>query len=615
MKFRNDISFLRALSVVAVLLYHFKFSFFRGGFIGVDIFFVISGYLMTRIILSGLSDNNFSLSDFYKKRLMRIFPALLAMITFFGILIYFCIPTQWLIYTKQCFASSLFFSNIAFYYWDAGYFRGSQQLNFLLHTWSLSVEWQFYMVYPVMLMLVRKTYINTRKVFNGFFIMGICLSIGLMLFHYLFSATYSFYMLDTRAWEMMSGGLVFLFRDRIRGKSTQVKKRLFYVSFAILVFFLVFADEHSVRWWPFVTTMLPVGCTALILWLQPDLKIFSNRIIKYTGDISYSLYLWHWPLYVFSLFFGLNESFIYKMAFIVLSVFFAAISYHCIEKREYRNYKFTLWAAVILFLLSYGVSKLNPQYLLDRKTANLAYAAVYYKDSKEVRRQFRRETQHLRDVQPFSEYNLNTLKINPDKKNIILLGDSHAGMFSQTMHDILNKDKYHLIQVTGDATYPMADAEGGYSGPKELFNYFFKEYFPENYQKIDLVIINANYDAYEKNDLAEKIGFNEDYFKKYNIPVVYLGQTENYGIDFPTHFYLKNRFNTEPANSQSLRDKVRQTNRYLMERLGNRYISLLDCKITRVSKEGIPYMYDMNHLTYYGTRQYQEFILESLPLK
>lgn len=125
MKFRNDISFLRALSVVAVLLYHFKFSFFRGGFIGVDIFFVISGYLMTRIILSGLSDNNFSLSDFYRKRLMRIFPALLAMITFFGILIYFCIPTQWLIYTKQCFASSLFFSNIAFYYWDAGYFRGS----------------------------------------------------------------------------------------------------------------------------------------------------------------------------------------------------------------------------------------------------------------------------------------------------------------------------------------------------------------------------------------------------------------------------------------------------------------------------------------------------------
>lgn len=114
MKFRNDISFLRAMSVVAVLLYHFKFSFFRGGFIGVDIFFVISGYLMTRIILSGLSDNNFSLSDFYKKRLMRIFPALLAMITFFGILIYFCIPTQWLIYTKQCFASSLFFPILHF---------------------------------------------------------------------------------------------------------------------------------------------------------------------------------------------------------------------------------------------------------------------------------------------------------------------------------------------------------------------------------------------------------------------------------------------------------------------------------------------------------------------
>lgn len=615
MKFRNDISFLRALSVVAVLLYHFKFSFFKGGFIGVDIFFVISGYLMTRIILTGLSNNNFSLLDFYQKRVVRIFPALLIMIAFFAVLIYCCIPTQLISYAKQGFSSSLFFSNIAYYYWGAGYFRGSQQFNFLLHTWSLSVEWQFYMVYPVILLLFRKTYVNNRKRFNSFFIVIIFLSVALMVLHYLFNKTYSFYMLDSRAWEMMSGGLAFLFKDLFREKSIQVKKRLFYISFSILVSFFLFADEHSVRWWPFVTTILPVGCTALILLLQLELKIFSNKIIKYTGDISYSLYLWHWPLYVFSLFLGWNESLKNRIIFIALAVFFAIISYHSIEKRGYKNYKLVLGGAAILFSIFYSISKLAPGYLFDKKTAQLVNTAVYYKDSKELQQQFSRGNKHLADIQPFREYNVDALRIDPGKKNIILLGDSHAGMFSQTINNIFDKSKYHLIQVTGDATYPMMNAEEGYSGPKELFNYFFKEYFPENYQKVDLVIIGANYFEYYKEDLVKKIDFNENYFKKYNIPVVYLGQTENYGIDFPTHFYLKNRFNTKTANYPRLKDKVGLTNQYLMDRLGDRYISLLDCKITKINKEGIPYMYDMNHLTYYGAQQYQNFIMKSLPLQ
>lgn len=614
MKFRNDISFLRALSIIAVLLYHFKFTYFKGGFIGVDIFFVISGYLMTRIILTGFSKNNFSIFDFYKKRIFRILPALLVMITSFAILIYFFIPTQFINYMKVYSSSSLFLSNIFLYNLNAGYFNAPQQLNFLLHTWSLSVEWQFYMLYPLVLMVFKKAYLN-KKLFNFFYLGIIFLSIGLMVLHYLFSHSYSFYMLDTRAWEMMFGGLAFLYRDLFEHKKINLKKNLFYLSFFIILCFLVLIDEHYIRWWPFITTVIPVGCTALILILNLDFKLFDNKIIKYIGDISYSLYLWHWPFFVFSIFFGLNDNLIHKIIFIMISVIFAILSYHFIEKRSYQNkYKLILSFALLVFLSSYFVSTINPKYLFSKTIANLVSTTTDYKESSEFSKQFSRGNKHLLDSQSFKNYDLENLKINKHKKNIILIGDSHAGMFSQTLNNIIDKRKYNLIQVTGDATYPMIDAEIGYPGPKELFNFFFKYYFPKHYRDIDFVIISANFYDFYKDDLVKKINFNENYFKKYNVPVMYLGQTDNYPIDFPTHFYLKEEFNVENSENKGLTAKVYLTNKYLMKRLGNRYINLLDCKIIKISKNGMPYIHDQNHLTYYGTEQYRSFIAKSLPL-
>jgi peptidoglycan/LPS O-acetylase OafA/YrhL len=164
LKFRYDISFLRALSVIAVVLYHFNFSFFKGGFVGVDVFFVIYGYLMTKIILSGFDKDNFDVLEFYKKRVVRIFPSLLTMILIFGFVVYGLIPTQFILYLNSAFSSSLFFSNIYYFLYN-GYFDQSAHSNFLLHTWSLSVEWQFYMILPLLLLAFKKTYLNSRKRF------------------------------------------------------------------------------------------------------------------------------------------------------------------------------------------------------------------------------------------------------------------------------------------------------------------------------------------------------------------------------------------------------------------------------------------------------------------
>ena len=129
------------------------------------------------------------------------------------------------------------------------------------------------------------------------------------------------------------------------------------------------------------------------------------------------------------------------------------------------------------------------------------------------------------------------------------------------------------------------------------------------------MIISSNYYGYYKDDLIKKIKFTENYFKKYNIPVIYLGQTDNYPTDFPTHFYLKNDYNVESINTPQLQNKVYAANKLLLKILGNRYINLLDYKITKVNKDGTPYIYDQNHLTYYGAEQYRSFIVKSLSLK
>ena len=247
LKFRYDISFLRALSVLAVVFYHFNFSFFKGGFVGVDIFFVISGYLMTKIILSGFGKDNFDVLEFYKRRVVRIFPALLTMIVIFGVVVYALIPTQFILYLNSAFSSSLFFSNI-YYFLNNGYFDQSSHSNFLLHTWSLSVEWQFYMILPLLLLILKKTYKNSRKTFNFIFILIAALSFISMLVHNFYSSTFSFFIFYTRAWEMMLGGLSFLYEKELQKASQKVKSLTIGICFLIIVYY-----ESSIYYLNFVT--------------------------------------------------------------------------------------------------------------------------------------------------------------------------------------------------------------------------------------------------------------------------------------------------------------------------------------------------------------------------
>ncbi|GAL07089.1 O-antigen acetylase [Photobacterium aphoticum] len=205
MKFRADINGLRALAVIAVVLFHFNPSWVPGGFAGVDVFFVISGFLMTGIIFRGFENSNFSIINFYVARANRIIPALsvvcLALLVFGW---FYLTPLDYRALGKHVTSSMGFLSNVI--YWrESGYFDTASHSKWLLHTWSLSVEWQFYMIYPVVLVLLKKCMSLTN--IKRLLVAGT--TIGFILSAY---ATYrwpnpAYFLLPTRAWEMMMGGL------------------------------------------------------------------------------------------------------------------------------------------------------------------------------------------------------------------------------------------------------------------------------------------------------------------------------------------------------------------------------------------------------------------------
>jgi peptidoglycan/LPS O-acetylase OafA/YrhL len=167
--FRYDINALRAIAVLGVVFFHFNVQYFEGGFSGVDIFFVISGYLMTKIVINGLATDKFSILDFYYKRVQRIVPALMGLILIVvSVTFFFYLPVDYREVTKNGTASLLFYSNIL--YANRDYFDASSDNNIFLHTWSLSVEWQFYLLLPIILYLLNKIFKNDKRKFLIVFI-------------------------------------------------------------------------------------------------------------------------------------------------------------------------------------------------------------------------------------------------------------------------------------------------------------------------------------------------------------------------------------------------------------------------------------------------------------
>jgi len=326
--FRPDINGLRAWAVTAVILYHFGIPGFNGGFIGVDVFFVISGFLMTGIVVKGLERGNFSTYGFYLARARRIVPALLCLCFVLLSLGYiFLLPLDYKTLGTHVISSVGFFSNFKF--WDeAGYFDVASHEKWLLHTWSLSVEWQFYLILPLALWGVWR--LRPGRTTQTIAIsIGILLSLGLSIWTSNTSPTTAFFLLPTRAWEMLAGGMVFLTADRA---PTSIRARRL-IEAAGLVLIVISAMLFDVRSpWPGWRAIVPVGGTMMVLFVSVSSSLWtSNRPAQWLGDRSYSVYLWHWPVFVALAYVELQRDLVAIIAGILFTMVLGELSYRWIE--------------------------------------------------------------------------------------------------------------------------------------------------------------------------------------------------------------------------------------------------------------------------------------------
>ncbi len=337
--YRADIDGLRAIAVLAVIFFHAGVPGFSGGFIGVDIFFVISGFLITSIILKEINNGKFSIARFYERRIRRIFPALFFVIavTSFGGAVLFE-PASFIDLAATITSTTLFFSNI--WLWQhAGYFDVASIERPLLHTWSLAVEEQFYIVFPLLLVAINRFFSNKYLHWLiGIWISSFLISIWGVHAH----PNSTFYLVHTRAWELISGSI--LATGLLPQLKSEVKRNLLSAGgFGLVLFSIVFYTESTP--FPGASALVPVmGCSMLIYSGIEGKATVINRLMSikplvFIGLISYSLYLWHWPVIVMTKYFLFRQLTPLETIGIIVAIFIISIiSLEFIEKPFRGNY-------------------------------------------------------------------------------------------------------------------------------------------------------------------------------------------------------------------------------------------------------------------------------------
>jgi len=345
LRYRTEIDGLRALAVVPVILFHAGFELFSGGFVGVDVFFVISGYLITTILIEDIENKRFSIVNFYERRARRILPALFfVMLACIPLAWMWMLPSQMMDFSQSLVAVGLFVSNILFWR-EGGYFAAAAEEKPLLHTWSLAVEEQYYVLFPIFLILAWR--FGKNRVFFMIVVMAI-ISLLMSEWGWRNKPTASFYLAPTRVWELFSGSLAafIVWKQGVKKNNT-----LAFAGLVAIVFSIFFYDKTTP--FPSVYALMPViGVLLLILYADNKTlaaRLLSTKPIVGIGLISYSAYLWHQPLFAFARIRMIEEPSLYVMsALSILTVILAFFSWKFIEN-PLRNKRFFSRGAVFSF--------------------------------------------------------------------------------------------------------------------------------------------------------------------------------------------------------------------------------------------------------------------------
>jgi len=416
----DEIDGLRAIAVVAVLIFHFDSTFLVFGYLGVDIFFAISGYVITKSILERMHAGNFTLNDFFMRRMKRLLPALFVVVIASIIVGALLLKGRTTIATGAAALGGM--SNIALWFAGHDYFALAAELNPLTHTWSLGVEEQFYLLFPFLLLITRK------RLWATFFVLGLTASVSLVSYLGLWSEhrLSVFYLAPFRFWELMGGALVYLVHSRWGCAVDALKQN--YMKHGLLAF-LVFVlcsgylPEH-------LATLLCVLGSFGILYFssrssRPNI-LLVNRLSVMTGRISYSLYLWHWPVAVFGRL--LLPEVALLPAYILLTIGLSVLSYRYIE-RPFRHGNWTWFRERFLFAFpSYAAIA-----MLIVAGLWLAKPAMFLGPAQMFEKQFLASNAcHIPGENGLNECLQASTR---DRNTIWLIGDSHAGNFTVSLRD------------------------------------------------------------------------------------------------------------------------------------------------------------------------------------
>ena len=459
--YRPDIDGLRAIAVNLVVIYHLWPKIISGGFIGVDIFFVISGFLITSIIDKEITSKQFSFQVFYARRIKRILPVFY-LVLFFTVLLATCmlLPDDYIGFANSALNASLYYSNMYFLNNNNYFSLGSNELP-LLHTWSLAVEEQYYLFWPLVLFLLAKKKPNNIK-FKWI------VTIGLFITSYVFSiyssmhnTSLGYYSIFSRAFELMVGAILALIIKNERTilsncKHKLIKSSIIGITGLILILYTAITINLKTSF-PGWIAIIPTSGTALVIYAghmankSIITRILSTKILIGIGILSYSIYLWHWPLIAFWHYYnpGLQLSLNMGLKIFVLTYLLAIISYFTLElplKKKQFTFKsavlkFQIIPLIIMATLSIVITQTGG--LPNRINSKLKLETTFI-DAKYC---------HGRSV---GKCILGDLSDNNQPK-AILFGDSHAGQFSPFWEEIAKHYHFKIKFISTGGCYPLLD--------------------------------------------------------------------------------------------------------------------------------------------------------------
>ena len=633
MKYRPEIDGLRAIAVLPVILFHANFSLFKGGFVGVDIFFVISGYLITRVIFSEIFQSSFSIVNFYERRARRILPALFTVLIFTTFFAWHLLPpTEFKDYGQSLVSVSLFASNFLFWL-ESGYFGVGTDLKPLIHTWSLGVEEQFYIFFPLLAVLLFT--INRKLIFPIIFLLFF---ISLYLAqtyssqnNEIFVREAAFFLLPTRAWELLLGSILFLTYNNNSIVSNKGLNNFFsLVGLALISYSIFFFSEHTP--FPSFFALVPtIGAALLIIFAVEGTFAYNFLVLKpmiIVGLISYSAYLWHQPILALSRYYFVGElSPLILLLLISVTLFLAYISWRFIEK-PFRDKKIVSRKGIFIFSaigsLLFGAIGFNIHLNnghLERFNNDQIKLLNFHKYNQREEL-YRNRVCFLRNDQNEDEFK-NICKSGP----ILIWGDSHAASLSYGMNELTSTS-----QLTSTGCPPIINNALEISGKThcQSINQHIAKFIADTQPAA--VFISANWIQYPKNLLDISLENILKNISRNNPSVNFyiLGGLPQWQPSLPSNMLRANILldGKETYIENQLYEKVDSKDNALnkivskIQRENLKFVPLLDmlCKSKKcLSQTNYPQIepiaFDYGHLTGSGSIKVSSLIFDSLNLE